>query len=192
MALIALIDPVGRMIRGAIARVSVEWLRGAGSVAKEVARRAANSLLRRKHSLIAADKFPLCATEIPGSARTISAPAAARTPTTFCSAAAFAARARWLAAAKTQKFPQSREFASPEISTRRTGRLHLVEPKGRRAASFAHGASFDMMIVPDAANIPPTPWQTEIFAPGTWAGAIPRIWRTLSCKAYMPYMPECM
>ena len=26
--------------------------------------------------------------------------------------------------------------------------------------------SFDKMIVPEAANMPPTPWQTEIFAPG--------------------------
>ena len=48
------------------------------------------------------------------------------------------------------------------------------------------------MIVPDAANIPPTPWHTEIFAPGICAGAIPRICRTLSCSAYMPYMPECI
>ena len=36
--------------------------------------------------------------------------------------------------------------------------------------------------------MPPTPWQTEILAPGIWAGAVPRIWRTLSCNAYMPYM----
>src|SRR5271165_2963652 len=36
-----------------------------------------------------------------------------------------------------------------------------------------------MMMVPDAANIPPTPWQTEILASGIWAGAVPRIWRTL-------------
>ena len=41
-----------------------------------------------------------------------------------------------------------------------------------------------MMIVPEAANMPPTPWQTEILAPGIWAGAMPRIWRTLSCSAY--------
>jgi hypothetical protein len=27
--------------------------------------------------------------------------------------------------------------------------------------------------------MPPTPWQTEILAPGIWAGAVPRIWRTL-------------
>ena len=46
-----------------------------------------------------------------------------------------------------------------------------------------------MMIVPEAANMPPTPWQTEILATGIWAGAVPRIWRTLSCSAYMP---ECM
>ena len=53
----------------------------------------------------------------------------------------------------------------------------------------AHGGSFDMMIVPEAGNMPPTPWQTEISAPGICAGAVARIWRTLSCKAYMP---ECM
>ena len=46
-----------------------------------------------------------------------------------------------------------------------------------------------MMIVPEAANMPPTPWQTEIRALEIWAGAVPRIWRTLSCNAYMP---ECM
>src|SRR5271166_740745 len=40
--------------------------------------------------------------------------------------------------------------------------------------------------------MPPTAWQTEILAPGIWAGAMPRIWRTLSCSAYMPYIPECM
>jgi hypothetical protein len=49
-----------------------------------------------------------------------------------------------------------------------------------------------MMMVPEAANMPPTPWQTEIRAPGVWAGAVPRIWRTLSCNAYMPYMRECI
>jgi hypothetical protein len=37
--------------------------------------------------------------------------------------------------------------------------------------------------VPDAANMPPTPRQTEILALGIWAGAVPRIWRTLSFKA---------
>jgi len=26
-----------------------------------------------------------------------------------------------------------------------------------------------MMLVPEAANMPPTPWQTEISAPGIWA-----------------------
>jgi len=56
----------------------------------------------------------------------------------------------------------------------------------------AYGASLEKMIVPEAANMPPTPWQTEIFAPGICAGAMPRICRTLSCSAYMPYMPECM
>ena len=57
---------------------------------------------------------------------------------------------------------------------------------------LAYGGWFDMKMVPEAANMPPTPWQTEIRSPGMWAGAVPRIWRTLSCKAYMPYMPECM
>jgi len=46
-----------------------------------------------------------------------------------------------------------------------------------------------MMIVPEAGNMPPTPWQTEISAPGICTGAVARIWRTLYCKAYMP---ECM
>ena len=36
--------------------------------------------------------------------------------------------------------------------------------------------------------MPPTPWQTEIVAPEICAGAVPRIWRTLSCNAYMPYI----
>jgi len=27
-----------------------------------------------------------------------------------------------------------------------------------------------MRIVPEAANMPPTPWQTEVLAPGIWAG----------------------
>ena len=31
----------------------------------------------------------------------------------------------------------------------------------------------------------------EMLAPGL-GGAVPRIWRTLSWKAYMPYIPECM
>ena len=64
--------------------------------------------------------------------------------------------------------------------------------QGKGFGKPAQGGSFDMMIVPEAANMPPTPWQTEILAPGIWAGAMPRIWRTLSCSAYMPYMPECM
>ena len=46
-----------------------------------------------------------------------------------------------------------------------------------------------MMIVPDAANMPPTPWQTEILAPGIWAGATPRIWRTLSAWQWVIVAP---
>jgi hypothetical protein len=34
----------------------------------------------------------------------------------------------------------------------------------------SYGASFDMMIGPEAANMPPTPWQTEILAPGICRG----------------------
>jgi hypothetical protein len=30
-----------------------------------------------------------------------------------------------------------------------------------------------MMMVPEAANMPPTPWQTEILAPGICAGGDP-------------------
>lgn len=48
------------------------------------------------------------------------------------------------------------------------------------------------MMVPLAANMPPTPWAMEILAPGTCAAAVPRNWRTLSWSAYMPYIPECM
>jgi len=47
-------------------------------------------------------------------------------------------------------------------------------------AHAAQGGSFDMMMAPEAANMPPTPWQTEILASGIWAGAVPRIWRALS------------
>jgi hypothetical protein len=32
------------------------------------------------------------------------------------------------------------------------------------------GGSFDMMIVPGTANMPPTPWQTGIFVPGSLSG----------------------
>jgi hypothetical protein len=60
----------------------------------------------------------------------------------------------------------------------------------RHAAAWSSNQAWlVMMIVPLAANIPPTPWHTETFAPGTCAGAVPRIWRTLSCNANIPYMP---
>ena len=51
--------------------------------------------------------------------------------------------------------------------------------RGVPVNAAVHGGSFDMMIVAEAANMPPTPWQTETLAPGIWAGAMPRIWRTL-------------
>ena len=47
-------------------------------------------------------------------------------------------------------------------------------PSGMPPGTGDH-ASFVKMIVPLAANMPPTPWQTEIFAPSTWAGEVPRI-----------------
>ena len=61
----------------------------------------------------------------------------------------------------------------------------MAGPTCRRGFG-SYGGSFDMMMVPEAANMPPTLWQTEILESGIWAG------RTLSCSAYMPYMPECM
>jgi hypothetical protein len=45
--------------------------------------------------------------------------------------------------------------------------------RGYVSPAIAQGPSFDMMIVPEAANMPPTPWQTEILASGIWAGAMP-------------------
>ena len=50
------------------------------------------------------------------------------------------------------------------------------------------GCSFDIIVVPLAVNMPPTTWQTEILAPGIWAGREPRIWRALFCNGYMPYI----
>jgi hypothetical protein len=50
-----------------------------------------------------------------------------------------------------------------------------VPPTARLRETDHHGGSFEKMIVPEAANMPPTPWQTEILASGTCAGAMPRI-----------------
>jgi hypothetical protein len=101
-----------------------------------------------------------------------------------------------------QKFPfrQQREFPRKHLiylavsSTKvaLTGRNRKNSRFYGNNRELCYGGSFEKMIVPEAANMPPTPWQTEILAPGIWAGAMPRIWRTLSCSAYMPYMPECM
>ncbi len=46
-----------------------------------------------------------------------------------------------------------------------------------------------MMIVPEAANMPLTPWQTEILAPDLGRGDPAHLAHALSCK---PYMLECM
>jgi len=56
--------------------------------------------------------------------------------------------------------------------------------------SVSYGASFDMMMVQETVNMPPTPRQTEMRASGIWAGAVPRIWRALSCSAYVPACPN--
>jgi hypothetical protein len=68
--------------------------------------------------------------------------------------------------------------------------LWVLRPLSGRGASPAYGASFDMIMVPDAANMPHT--TVEILASGICAGAVPRIWRALSCNAYMPYFSGCM
>src|SRR5579859_7525057 len=75
----------------------------------------------------------------------------------------------------------------------KAGEADEIEPEEDLAGENRHhGGSFEKMIVPEAANMPPTPWQTDTLAPAICAGAMPRICRTLSCNAYMPYMPECM
>jgi hypothetical protein len=43
-----------------------------------------------------------------------------------------------------------------------------------------------MMIVPEVANMPPTPWQIDLDARDLGPGEIPRIWRALLDK------PECI
>ena len=74
------------------------------------------------------------------------------------------------------------------------GFLGLTLGPGSRVheSSAAQPGSLQSTTVPAEANMPPTPWHTEILASFTWAGAVPRSWRTPSCSAYMPYMPECM
>jgi hypothetical protein len=49
------------------------------------------------------------------------------------------------------------------------------------------------MIVPLAANMPPTPWQTEIFLSGIWSGggAAHLGHAPLQCVLAV-HMPECM
>src|SRR5512146_28958 len=74
-------------------------------------------------------------------------------------------------------------------SPREGERALWSDPRDPRLTVEApQGASLENTIVPEAANMPPTPWAMLILAFGTWAGAIPRICRTLSCSAYMPYM----
>src|SRR5688572_5119421 len=77
------------------------------------------------------------------------------------------------------------------LTERRRARVVSDATHERRRAR-AYGCWFVSTIAPLAANIPPTPSAIETWAPGTWAGAMPRSWRTLSCSAYIPYIPECM
>jgi len=47
-----------------------------------------------------------------------------------------------------------------------------IEPEEDLAGENRHhGGSFEKMIVPEAANMPPTPWQTDTLAPSICAGA---------------------
>ena len=63
-------------------------------------------------------------------------------------------------------------------------RFENISPSCQTSPGIHYGGSFDMMIVPLAANMSPTSWQTDILAPGIRAGAVPRIWRTLSLAPY--------
>lgn len=81
---------------------------------------------------------------------------------------------------------------TPSPLTRWSAQHEALSTPALNPVSPPYGRSFDMMIVPLAPNIPPTPCATLIFAPATCAGAVPRICRTLSCSAYMPYIPECV
>ncbi len=69
------------------------------------------------------------------------------------------------------------------------GVIDLVTMQAIYWDEASQGMKFEKTTVPLALNMPPTPWQTETFAPATCAGAVPRICRTLSCRANMPYMP---
>jgi hypothetical protein len=54
-----------------------------------------------------------------------------------------------------------------------------------RSRPAAYGGSSDMMMVPEAANMPPTPWHTENLAPGIWAR------RCRASGARSPARPTC-
>lgn len=55
-----------------------------------------------------------------------------------------------------------------------------------------HWSALVSTTVAAAENMPPTPCTTESFAPAICAGEMPRICRTDSCSANIPYIPECM
>ena len=93
--------------------------------------------------------------------------------------------------------PAGYAYATGTSSYRATINLASATIASRQAStapkSPAHpGRSRPSTSVPLAANMPPTPWHTAIFTSPTWAGAVPRTWRTLSWIANIPYMPVCV
>ena len=84
---------------------------------------------------------------------------------------------RDIAAGQQYRDHDDRPSQNAEVSLRR----QKIEPAraqtqaGRTAYQISAGSWLLKIIVPDAANIPPTPWQTEIFAPSICAGDVPRI-----------------
>src|SRR5258708_18664327 len=78
----------------------------------------------------------------------------------------------------------AREARTRNLEIPRCAIAHLWSaPSGASRNDEGGYRSFVKIIVPLAPNMPPTPWQTEIFAPGTCAGAMPRICRTLDRKS---------
>ncbi len=73
---------------------------------------------------------------------------------------------------------------------RRSDQAPAARPMHRQ--SCYHRSSVVSTAVAAAENMPPTPCTRDSFAPLTCAGEMPRICRTPSCRANMPYMPECM
>src|SRR5215831_666018 len=74
-------------------------------------------------------------------------------------------------------------------------RLRRVLPRlrGGEASVYVRATSaVPSTSVPALMNMPPTPWATLTFTPGTWAAASPRSCRTDSWMANIPYIPVCV